>query len=99
MEDREWNPDGYLPHMRSEIPAYDQLQQELVAATRGTRVSSVLDLGTGTGETALRVLAEHPAARLTGIDSSASMLSSARARLDPARVQLWRSWPADSLVK
>jgi tRNA (cmo5U34)-methyltransferase len=47
----------------------------------------VLELGTGTGETALRVLAQHPNARWTGIDASAAMLARARARL-PADADL-----------
>lgn len=88
MEAREWNPHGYVEHMRDEIPAYDELHQELVAATRDVEASSILDLGTGTGETARRVLDVHPAARLIGIDSSAAMLASAREAFGSAHVQL-----------
>jgi tRNA threonylcarbamoyl adenosine modification protein (Sua5/YciO/YrdC/YwlC family) len=49
----------------------------------------ILDLGTGTGETAARLLARHPDATLVGIDESEAMLGAARERLvDRARVEL-----------
>jgi len=85
---RHWNPDGYVEHMRREIPAYERLQEELVAATRSTDARAILDLGTGTGETARRVLMAHPGAHLTGIDSSPEMLAQARETLDPERAAL-----------
>ncbi len=87
-EVRHWNPDGYVEHMRREIPAYERLQDELVAATRPIEARAILDLGSGTGETARRVLAAHPGAHLTGIDSSPEMLARARETLDPEHVQL-----------
>jgi tRNA (cmo5U34)-methyltransferase len=80
-EARRWNPEGYVEHMRREIPAYERLQEQLVAATRTIDADAILDLGTGTGETARRVLAIHPRARLTGIDSSPEMLARARETL------------------
>jgi tRNA (cmo5U34)-methyltransferase len=80
-----WNPDEYLALMEAEVPDYERLQEELVAATRGMDARSILDLGTGTGETARRVLAAHPRARLTGIDSSEAMLDVARNSLDRTR--------------
>jgi tRNA (cmo5U34)-methyltransferase len=83
-----WNPDEYRALMREEVPDYDRLQDELVAATQGVDARSILDLGTGTGETAGRVLAAHPRARLMGIDSSEPMLDVARRSLDRARVTL-----------
>jgi tRNA (cmo5U34)-methyltransferase len=67
--------------MLGEIPGYEQLQAAVAAATKDLQASTVLELGTGTGETALRVLAQHPQARWTGIDASAAMLDRARARL------------------
>jgi tRNA (cmo5U34)-methyltransferase len=83
-----WNPDEYRALMRAEVPDYDLLQDELVAATEGVDARSILDLGTGTGETAARVLAAHPRARLLGIDSSEPMLGVARDALDEARATL-----------
>jgi tRNA (cmo5U34)-methyltransferase len=50
----------------------------------------VLELGTGTGETALRILARHPHARWTGIDASEAMLARARERLPDADLRTAR---------
>ena len=80
----EWNPETYLAQMLDEIPGYEELQAEVAAATEGLNATTVLELGTGTGETALRVLAQHPDARWTGIDSSEAMLARARERLPDA---------------
>ena len=82
-----WDPDSYLALMCSEVPAYDRLQEETVAAS-GTRARRVLELGTGTGETARRALAQHPEARLVGIDASSRMLDHARTVLPAERVEL-----------
>ncbi|MGO9881801.1 MAG: class I SAM-dependent methyltransferase, partial [Solirubrobacteraceae bacterium] len=66
---------------------YERLQDETVIAT-GTDAGRVLELGTGTGETARRVLARHPAAVLVGLDASSEMLERARAALPADRVHL-----------
>jgi tRNA (cmo5U34)-methyltransferase len=76
-----WDPESYLQVMREEVPAYDQLQDEVARGAAGLRASSILDLGTGTGETAARVLALYPEAVLVGVDESAAMLAHARSRL------------------
>ena len=83
----EWNPETYLAQMLDEIPGYEELQAAVAAATKHLTPGTVLELGTGTGETALRVLAQHPTARWTAIDSSAAMLARARERL-PADADL-----------
>jgi tRNA (cmo5U34)-methyltransferase len=72
-----FHPDGYMELMLSEMPDYLRLQEEAAAAT-GTGAARLLELGTGTGETARRVLARHPGAALTAIDASADMLAVAR---------------------
>lgn len=77
-----WDPDAYLELMHRELPDYERLQDELVDATRAVRARTILELGTGTGETARRVLVAHPQAQLHGIDASAEMLAVARATLD-----------------
>jgi tRNA (cmo5U34)-methyltransferase len=82
-----WDPDSYLALMAAEVPDYERLQDETAAAT-GTRARRILELGTGTGETARRVLARHPEATLVGVDASDAMLARARAELPPARVDL-----------
>jgi tRNA (cmo5U34)-methyltransferase len=85
----DWNPDTY-PEVVAEIPAYEELQEAVVDATRGVDLRRVLELGTGTGETALRILAEHAGASWTGIDSSDAMLARARERLPDADLRLGR---------
>lgn len=80
-----WDPETYLELMREELPDYERLQDEAVRACRlgtGSESARVLELGTGTGETARRVLAAHPDAALTGIDESENMLAVARTTLD-----------------
>ena len=75
VSDWEWDPDTYLQTMAEEIPGYAELEDAVVEATRGLDVRDALELGVGTGETALRVLAAHPGARWTGIDASEAMLA------------------------
>ena len=58
-----WEPDSYRALMRQEVPDYERLQAELVYATRGLTPRSILELGTGTGETTRRILAALPGNR------------------------------------
>ena len=83
-----FDPESYLELMHAEVPAYDELQDEVARAAAGLDAADILELGTGTGETAERVLRLYPEARLTGIDSSPHMLAAARAKLghDPILV-------------
>jgi tRNA (cmo5U34)-methyltransferase len=90
VSDWEWDPDTYLAEMAAEIPGYEELQEAVTAATVGMRATRVLELGTGTGETALRVRAIHPETSWVGIDSSEAMLARARERLPDADLRLQR---------
>jgi tRNA (cmo5U34)-methyltransferase len=87
MADFEWNPDTYLAEMLEEIPGYEDLQQAVAERAKGR---AVLELGTGTGETATRILARNPGAVWTGIDASEAMLRAARERLPDADLRLQR---------
>ena len=86
----DWDPDAYLATIAAEIPGYQELQEATVAAAEGIEARSVLELGTGTGETALRVLARHPGTSLVGVDASEAMLRRARERLPGADLRLGR---------
>jgi tRNA (cmo5U34)-methyltransferase len=86
----EWDPDTYLAEMAAEVPGYEELQEAVVAATAAVRAMRVLELGTGSGETALRVRAGHPEASWVGIDASEAMLARARERLPDADLRLQR---------
>lgn len=81
-----WDPDRY-GDVIDELPGYDELQDAVAAASTG---QNVLELGTGTGETALRVLARNPGARWTGIDGSEAMVAHARERLPGADLRVQR---------
>ena len=70
--------------MREAIPAYDAFQDAVADAGAGLEARRILDLGTGTGETARRVLERHAGARLVGIDAGERMLAIARGVLGPA---------------
>jgi tRNA threonylcarbamoyl adenosine modification protein (Sua5/YciO/YrdC/YwlC family) len=82
-----FDPSTYLQEIRADIPVFDRLQQELVDAS-GSGAKRILELGTGTGETARRLLARHPDASLVGVDESDAMLATARETLASERVDL-----------
>lgn len=90
VSDWEWDPETYLATMAAEIPGYEELQGAVAAATAGLVVTRALELGTGTGETALRVRSLHPDARWVGVDSSEAMLARARERLPEADLRFGR---------
>jgi tRNA (cmo5U34)-methyltransferase len=90
VKDFEWDPETYPAAMLDEIPGYEELQDAVAAAAAEIDARTVLELGTGTGETALRVLARQPEAQWTGIDSSEAMLARAKARLPDADLRVGR---------
>jgi tRNA (cmo5U34)-methyltransferase len=90
MSGYEWQPETYLAQMLDEIPGYAELQDAVAAATAELQLGRVLELGTGTGETAVRILAQHPAAEWVGIDASDAMLARARERLPHADLRTAR---------
>jgi tRNA (cmo5U34)-methyltransferase len=89
MSQFHFDPDSYLAMMREDVPRYDELQDVVAAATEGIDARRILELGTGTGETARRLLNVHPGARLVGIDASEGMLAVARADV-PADLRVQR---------
>ena len=85
-----FDPAGYGEMIRAGIPVYDAFQDAVAGSSwaQDATVQRILELGTGTGETAARLLARHPQAQLTGIDESAGMLEAARRRLPEGRARL-----------
>jgi tRNA threonylcarbamoyl adenosine modification protein (Sua5/YciO/YrdC/YwlC family) len=80
---------SYAGEIRSELPDYDVFQDAVAGASDGgARARRILDLGTGTGETARLLLERHPEASLVGIDENEGMLSVARGRLPVGRAEL-----------
>jgi tRNA (cmo5U34)-methyltransferase len=84
-----WDPTTYLDNMLAEVPAYMELQEQAAAATDGD-AGDILELGIGTGETARRVVALHPGAKLVAIDSSEEMLERARTVIPEADLRYAR---------
>jgi len=76
-----FDPGSYLELMHAEVQGYEELQDEVARAASGLQPADVLELGTGTGETAARILHLYPETRLTGLDASPYMLAAARAEL------------------
>ena len=72
-----WEPETYLELIKSEVPRYEELQEATIEAIPFA-AERVLELGIGTGETTRHLLARHPGARVTGLDSSPEMVFRAR---------------------
>ncbi len=72
-----WDPETYLDLIREEVPLFDRLQEETIAAI-ASPPRRVLELGVGTGETSRRLLAAYPEAEVLGLDSSPAMVFHAR---------------------
>lgn len=88
MSQFHFDPGTYLSMIRGDVARYDELQEETVRATEGVRATAILELGTGTGETAKRVLARHQGAMFVGIDKSEAMLGVAREALSEAELRV-----------
>jgi tRNA (cmo5U34)-methyltransferase len=81
----DWTPEIYLERIRAEIPGYDDLQDQAVAAIPFTP-ERVLELGMGTGETTRRLIEAHPEAWVIGLDSSPDMVFRARKSYDDVQL-------------
>jgi tRNA (cmo5U34)-methyltransferase len=88
MSQFHFDPKSYLSMIRADVDRYDELQGQTVRASQGVPATTILELGTGTGETAKRVLSSHRAARFIGIDKSDAMLSLAREALPEAELRV-----------
>ena len=83
----DWTPEAYLERIRSQIPRYDELQEQAIAAIPFAP-ERVLELGMGTGETTRRLIEAYPDAWVIGLDASPDMVFRARQTYD--EVQLAR---------
>ena len=90
MSQFHFDPETYLSMIRGDVGRYDELQDATVRASEGVTAATILELGTGTGETAQRMLARHRGARLVGIDASEAMLAVAREALTAADLRVQR---------
>jgi tRNA (cmo5U34)-methyltransferase len=81
----DWTPEVYLERIRAEIPGYDELQEQAVAAIPFPP-ERVLELGMGTGETTRRLIEAFPDAWVIGLDSSPDMVFRARQSYDDVQL-------------
>jgi tRNA (cmo5U34)-methyltransferase len=81
----DWTPEVYLERIRAEIPGYDELQEQAVAAIPPAP-KRVLELGMGTGETTRRLIEAHPDAWVVGLDASPDMVFRARQTYDDVQL-------------
>ncbi len=81
----DWKPEIYLERIRAEIPGYDELQDQAVAAIPFPP-ERVLELGMGTGETTRRLIEAYPEAWVIGLDASPDMVFRARQSYDDVQL-------------
>jgi tRNA (cmo5U34)-methyltransferase len=78
-------PETYLERIRAEVPRYDELQEQAIAAIPSPP-ERVLELGMGTGETTRRLIEAYPDAWVIGLDASADMVFRARTMYDDVQL-------------
>jgi release factor glutamine methyltransferase len=69
-------------------PETEIVVERCLELLRGEREPRVLDLGTGTGAIALALADEHPAARVTAVDSSPAAVALARENAERLRLSV-----------
>lgn len=85
MDRFDWTPEVYLERIRAQIPRYDELQEQAIAAIPFSP-ERVLELGMGTGETTRRLIEAYPDAWVIGLDSSPDMVFRARQSYDDVQL-------------
>jgi tRNA (cmo5U34)-methyltransferase len=85
MERFDWTPEVYLERIRSQVPRYDELQEQAIAAVPFPP-ERVLELGMGTGETTRRLIEAYPDAWVVGLDASPDMVFRARQTYDDVQL-------------
>lgn len=81
----DWTPEVYLERIRAQIPRYDDLQEQAIAAVPFAP-ARVLELGMGTGETTRRLIEAYPDAWVVGLDASPDMVFRARQTYDDVQL-------------
>lgn len=85
MERFDWTPEVYLERIRAQVPRYDELQEQAIAAVPFPP-ERVLELGMGTGETTRRLIEAYPDAWVVGLDASPDMVFRARQTYDDVQL-------------
>ena len=85
MDRFDWTPEVYLERIRAQVPRYDELQEQAIAAVPFPP-ERVLELGMGTGETTNRLIEAYPDAWVIGLDASPDMVFRARQTYDDVQL-------------
>jgi tRNA (cmo5U34)-methyltransferase len=85
MDKFRWKPDSYLEQVRAEVPRYEELQEQAIAAIPFAP-ERVLELGMGTGETTRRLIEAYPDSWVIGLDGSPDMVFRAREVYDDVQL-------------
>jgi tRNA (cmo5U34)-methyltransferase len=85
MSQFDWTPEVYLERIRAQLPRYDELQEQTIAAIPFPP-ERVLELGMGTGETTRRLIEAFPDAWVIGLDASPDMVFRARQSYDDVQL-------------
>lgn len=85
MPDFSWKPEGYLDLIQTEVPRYEELQEQAIAAVPFAP-QRVLELGMGTGETTRRLIEAYPDSWVIGLDASPDMVFRAREMYDDVQL-------------
>src|ERR1700710_2803836 len=85
MGQLDWTPEVYLERIRTQIPRYDELQEQAIAAIPFPP-ERVLELGMGTGETTRRLIEAHPDAWVVALAPSPDMVFRARQSYDDVQL-------------
>jgi trans-aconitate 2-methyltransferase len=97
-DDAAWDPATYLRYAGERARPF----ADLLAQVRHASPAVVVDLGCGEGALTASLARRWPAARVTGVDSSAEMLTAAGAHAVPGRVSFEqgdvRDWQPDGPV-
>jgi tRNA (cmo5U34)-methyltransferase len=80
-----FDPETYDGFIREDVPGYERLHEAVAGESASEPASTIVDLGSGTGEAARRILARQRDAHVTAVDASEEMLAAARLRLPPTR--------------
>jgi cyclopropane fatty-acyl-phospholipid synthase-like methyltransferase len=83
-----FNPQTYLHNIRAAVPEYDEMQDMIATIATSNEIQRFLDLGAGTGETAMRILKHCPAAEAVLIDVQDSMVSVLQKRFGNFRTSI-----------